>query len=67
MSFFSKISAEMLELTNAVSAAREEYFIKYATEIQVAMNSIPEMGDSIVITAKPVATPLPPENFSQTG
>ena len=63
----SEKRAKMLELTNAVSAAREEYFIKYAIEIQIAMNSIPEMGDSITITANPVATPLPPENFNQIG
>ena len=57
----------MLEATKAESAAKEEYLIKYTTVIQVAINSIPELGDSIVITANPVATPLPPENFSQIG
>ena len=66
-SVFSDKTANMLVEKNAISADSDEYLNKKAIVIQVTINNIPETGDRIAIMPRPVATPLPPENFNQIG
>ena len=67
ISLLSTKNEEMLDTKNARSAESEEYLNKKAIIIQVIINKNPDRGDSIAIIPNPVATPLPPENFSQIG
>ena len=66
-SVFSDKTANTLVKKNAISADSDEYLNKKAIVIQVTINNIPETGDRIATMPRPVATPLPPENFNQIG